>query len=226
MYLFVVNLLHWGVFMIKTEKEYLEAKCRLEQESKTLEKQKKKMKAAGLSDKQIKLAIDPLVSFTLQLREEVEEYEKLKGEQPVAFVNQSGLGRTLIALRIRKGITQKNLAKKLGVPEQQVSRDERNEYHGASIEKIQKVLNILNVTMTIVRKKHSNTSKKSADRTAGVIFLELEKLFDELIDKHEFQIGDCLYWLYGHLKIHRPDAIEEYTDGGHPNFYYGPKESK
>lgn len=133
--------------MIKTEKEYLDAKNRLEQEYKTLEDHENKMKAAGLNKEQIKLAMDPLVSFTLQLREEVEEYEKLKRGQFDHFVNLSGLGRTLIALRIYKGMTQKDLAEKLGVLEPQVSRDERNEYHGASIEKIQKVLNALNVTI-------------------------------------------------------------------------------
>lgn len=133
--------------MIKTEKEYLEAKSRLEQEYKTLEDHEKKMKAAGLNSEQMKLAIDPLITFTLQLREEVEEYEKLKRGQFDAFVNLSGLGRTLIALRIYKGMTQKELAEKLDVLEPQVSRDERNEYHGASIEKIQKVLNALNVTI-------------------------------------------------------------------------------
>ncbi len=103
------------------------------------------MKAAGFNSQQMKLAIDPLISFTLQLREEVEEYEKLKRGQFDTFVNLSGLGRTLIALRIYKGMTQKDLAEKLGVSEPQVSRDERNEYHGSSIEKIQRVLDVLEV---------------------------------------------------------------------------------
>lgn len=84
---------------------------------------------------------------TLQLREEVEEYERLKRGRFDTFVNLSGLGRTLIALRIYKGMTQKELGEKLGVSEPQVSRDERNEYHGASIEKIQRVLNALDVTI-------------------------------------------------------------------------------
>ena len=62
-----------------------------------------------------------------------------------------------------------------------------------------------------------------AKRRVGEIFLELEELIDELIDKHEFQWGDILYWVYGHLKIHRPDAQEEYIDGDKPEFHYGPK---
>lgn len=59
-------------------------------------------------------------------------------------------------------------------------------------------------------------------RTVGEIFLELEVLIYELIDRHGFQFGDILYWVYGLLTIHRPDAREEYTSGGHPEFYYGP----
>jgi transcriptional regulator with XRE-family HTH domain len=42
---------------------------------------------------------------------------------------------------------QSELASKLSVKESQVSRDETNEYHGASIEKIQKILDVLGVTL-------------------------------------------------------------------------------
>jgi DNA-directed RNA polymerase specialized sigma subunit len=133
--------------VIKTEKEYLESKSRLEQEYKSLEEHKKKMKAANMNSEQIKIAMDPLVSFSLQLKEEVLEYEKLKRGQFDPFVNLNGLGRALIAFRIYKGMSQKDLAEKLGVSEPQVSRDERNEYHGASIEKIQKVLDTLGIKL-------------------------------------------------------------------------------
>lgn len=61
-------------------------------------------------------------------------------------------------------------------------------------------------------------------RSVGDIYLDLEKLYDELVDDHDSQMGDLIYWLYGHLKIHRPDCIEEYTtDGSNPILYYGPK---
>lgn len=133
--------------MIKTEQEYTEAKKRLEQEFKELEAHQMKMKKAGLTKDQIQLAIDPLASFAFQLKEEVEEYEKIKRGEFGALENLEGLGRMLVAVRISKGIKQKELAEKLGVKEAQVSRDERNEYHGASIEKIQKVLNALGVTL-------------------------------------------------------------------------------
>ena len=133
--------------MIKTEKEYTEAVKRLDLEFKDLESYKKKMRKSGLSKAQIQLAIDPLASFALQLKEEVEEYEKIKRGEFGALENLEGLGRMLVAVRISKGIKQKDLAEKLGVKEAQVSRDERNEYYGASVEKIQKVLNALGVTL-------------------------------------------------------------------------------
>lgn len=67
---------------------------------------------------------------------------------------------------------------------------------------------------------------KRPKRPAGVIFLELEKLYDELIDDHEFQKGDILNWSNGHLESHRPDCIETYLDGRHPVFKYVPPEDK
>jgi ribosome-binding protein aMBF1 (putative translation factor) len=105
------------------------------------------MKKAGLTKEQMKLALDPLASFALQLQEEVGEYEKLMRGQFDLLENLNGIGHLLVALRIFKGMKQKDLAEKMGVKESQVSRDERNEYYGASIEKIQRVLSVLNVTL-------------------------------------------------------------------------------
>jgi DNA-binding Xre family transcriptional regulator len=133
--------------MIKTEKEFLEAKKRLAEEEKILEIQRVKLKKAKLSKNQIKLAIDPLASFMLQLKEEINEYEKLKKGDFGDLTNLYGIGRTLVALRIYKGMKQGELAQKLGVAVSQVSRDESNEYHGAAVEKIQRILDALGVTL-------------------------------------------------------------------------------
>ena len=64
-------------------------------------------------------------------------------------------------------------------------------------------------------------------RPAGDIYLDLEVLYDELVETHGMQMGDLMYWLYGHLKIHRPDCVEEYVlDGTSPEFKYGPIPNK
>ncbi len=129
--------------MIKTEREYQESKKRLLDEHKVIEDQRVKLKSAGLTKDQIKLAIDPLGSFMLQLKEEVEEYERLKRGDFADIINLYGIGRTLVALRIFKNMKQSELAAKLGVSESQISRDEANEYHGASLDKIQRVLDAI-----------------------------------------------------------------------------------
>ncbi len=133
--------------MIKTENEYREAKARLEKEFQAIEAHQMKLKKAGMSKQQVQLAIDPLATFALQLQEEVEEYERLMRGQFEPLENLNGIGHMLVALRIFKGVKQKDLAEKLGIKESQVSRDERNEYHGASADKIQKVLDALGVKL-------------------------------------------------------------------------------
>jgi len=61
------------------------------------------------------------------------------------------IGRILIGLRIYRNMSQKALADLLGVSEAQVSRDERNEYHGITLEKAQRIINVLgaNINLTI-----------------------------------------------------------------------------
>jgi hypothetical protein len=61
--------------MIRNESEYKEAVGRLADEQKRLNEHRARLKEAGLSDEEIKRVIDPMESFHLQLREEVESYE-------------------------------------------------------------------------------------------------------------------------------------------------------
>jgi len=53
----------------------------------------------------------------------------------------------LVALRIAQGVSQRELAKRLEVHESQVSRDERNEYFGITLERAIKILDGLNVRL-------------------------------------------------------------------------------
>lgn len=58
-------------------------------------------------------------------------------------------------------------------------------------------------------------------RPCGAVTQDLEPLLLELVD-HGLQHGEILNLIRGWLEIHAPGAREEYTDGGHPEFYYGP----
>ena len=83
------------------------------------------------------------------MAEEVESYERLKRRELEEIQNLRGLGHALICLRIARGFTQRELADRLGINESQVSRDERNEYHGITLERAAKVLEALEVEIRI-----------------------------------------------------------------------------
>ena len=134
--------------MIKNETEYQEMLKRLEQDQTYMREQWQALRDLGLSEGEVDRAMQPTQSFHAQLREEVEYYERIKRGEFETLENFFGLGRLLIALRIAKGLTQRQLAERLGVSESQVSRDERSEYHGVTVARATKILQALGVVMT------------------------------------------------------------------------------
>lgn len=133
--------------MIRNENEYQEAVRRLREERERLAEHRARLEEMGLTADEVKRALDPLLSFHEQLVEEVEGYERLKRGEFGAIQNLHGLGSVLVALRIALGLTQRELAERLGVHESQVSRDERNEYHAVTVERASRILDALGVDL-------------------------------------------------------------------------------
>lgn len=133
--------------MIRNEAEYKEAVTRLKEERARLESHREKLRETGLSDEEIKRVTDPMESFHLQLREEVQSYERLLRGDFGEFHNLRGIGQLLIGLRIAHGMSQRELAETLDVHESQVSRDERNEYFNITLERASRILDALNVDL-------------------------------------------------------------------------------
>jgi DNA-binding XRE family transcriptional regulator len=136
-----------GLAMIRNEAEYQEASVRLAQESQRLVEHRDRLKAAGLGVEEIKRVVDPIECFHLQLKEEVDAYERLKRGEFADLDDLRGIGNLLITSRIAQGMSQRELAKRLGVHESQVSRDERNEYFGITLERAAKILDALGVRL-------------------------------------------------------------------------------
>lgn len=89
--------------------------------------------------KGLQIAID-------SLREEIEEYDALKQQQtPIKITSIQELPIALIRARIALGMTQKELAEKMGVKEQQVQRDEANQYSSAGFQRIAAVAEVLDI---------------------------------------------------------------------------------
>lgn len=135
--------------MIKTDREYKGALNRLKEEDARIEATRKELEGMKMSPAEIQRALEPLQSFKAEVQQEIKFYERLKKGGVQAAVDLRDLGRTLIALRIAKGLSQSDLAKKLGAHVTQVSRDERNDYHGVTLDRASKVLEALGVQMVV-----------------------------------------------------------------------------
>lgn len=134
--------------MIRTEKEYRVAVERLRHEREFIEAEEAKLRESGLKPSELQNVLEPMRTFHQELVEEIQLYERLRNGdmEPVVAVWRGGLryvGALLIYLRIARGITQRDLAAKLGVDESSVSRDEHNEYHGVRVERATKILEAL-----------------------------------------------------------------------------------
>jgi DNA-binding XRE family transcriptional regulator len=133
--------------MIKSEREYSVTKEKITALKTSI---KNSSQHAKLPLQLAKLAVMGEQAFCQQLEDEVKEYESIKsGKIPQYFFQLENLGLLLIALRIKAGLTQSELAKKLNVSQAQVSRDENNDYHGVGLVKIKEILKVLDVHLEV-----------------------------------------------------------------------------
>lgn len=133
--------------VIRTDKEFTAMKERLLQDEKLIKIQREELTKMGLTEEQIDRVIEPTICFYEQLKEDVAYYERIKRGEFDALENFFGLGKILIGARIALGLSQCDLANRLGVSEAQVSKDERNEYHGITVEKAQRILDALGIKL-------------------------------------------------------------------------------
>jgi hypothetical protein len=133
--------------VIRNEREYREALSRLKRDGEVITNQRRALVESGLSEEEVDRGLGPLLSFQAQLEEEVEWYERARRREFKVSHDVRDIGYMLIALRIANGLTQKELAGKLGVSEAMVSRDERNEYHGITVERAQRILDAMGETL-------------------------------------------------------------------------------
>lgn len=89
--------------------------------------------------------IDSLKSELAILREQLDRYEALKAGKVRSRKARSlrELPHLLIEGRIAAGLTQRELAGRLNLPEQQVQRYEATLYAGASLDRLQEVADAL-----------------------------------------------------------------------------------
>jgi hypothetical protein len=83
--------------VIRSEKEYREAVERLRKDEEILALQKEKLEELGLSEEEVRRAMEPMLSFRAQLEEEVEWYERVRRRDFGMIRDLSEVGTLLIA---------------------------------------------------------------------------------------------------------------------------------
>lgn len=135
--------------MIRTDREYQESLKRLEEGRRAIKAQRAELEGMGFGPEEVKRGLDPMRTFCIQIEEDVEYYERLKQGDIGEVAKLHNIGMKLIALRIALGVTQRELASRMGVHESQVSRDERDEYHGITMYRASRIFDALGMRMRI-----------------------------------------------------------------------------
>lgn len=131
--------------MIKNERQYRITNAQAEQFERALAAEPDR----DLHPLLVKAQEDALRSQLADLRVELEEYEALRaGRRAVPeLTSYLDLPRLLIQRRIALGLSQKDLADRLGLKEQQVQRYEATDYTAASFARLREVIEALELSV-------------------------------------------------------------------------------
>ena len=131
--------------MIKNEREYRITKAQAHKFEHALSQLASSEAVSGLHPLIQKAQRDALQSQLDELREQIAEYEALRsGQQAVISLNSlEELPQALIRARIAAGLTQRDLAERMGLKEQQIQRYEATEYASADLARVNEVAKAL-----------------------------------------------------------------------------------
>jgi ribosome-binding protein aMBF1 (putative translation factor) len=134
--------------MIKNDRQYRITKAQADKFAKAIQGTKASPKS-NVHPLLRKAQIDAMESQLGDLKHEIEEYETLRsGRRKVARLDSlEKLSTTLIQARIAGGLSQADLATKLGLKAQQVQRYEATDYQSASLERVNEIMRVLGVKL-------------------------------------------------------------------------------
>jgi hypothetical protein len=131
--------------MIRSEAELDEIRAKLREQDARLAAYRAELQRDGLPTADVERALEPIRSFAAQLRESIAAYERFRRGKLPSILSLEEIGPALVASRIAAGVTQRELATRLGVHESQVSRDEKTGYQGVTVERASKILAAMGV---------------------------------------------------------------------------------
>jgi ribosome-binding protein aMBF1 (putative translation factor) len=134
--------------MIKNERQYRITKAQAERFERTISDVTSKPHP-NLHPALRKAEVAGLKSQLEDLRSEIQEYETLRSgkRRMIALDSIEELPKTLIQARIAAGLSQEELAAKLGLKPQQIQRYEATNYQSASLERVNEIVRVLGVKL-------------------------------------------------------------------------------
>lgn len=154
--------------MIKNDRQYRITKSQADKFEKALSELE--LPNTDLHPIQRKAYIEALASQLEELKFQVAEYEALlSGETTVLQLHSfDEISDALIKARIASGMSQKELAEKLGLKEQQIQRYEATGYRTASIDRVSEIVKVLGISV-------------KEDFFLSTAEVSSRKLFDQLV---------------------------------------------
>lgn len=135
--------------MIKNDRQYEYAKNKLHEFERGLKAIRKK----HYSDKnKVGLLSQGYVEHIAQLKAEIKEYEKMKKSslpKVLRACNPVEISHQLVRLRLARGLTQAELAARVGCKQADISRMEREEYRGYTISQLEKIAESLDAEIEL-----------------------------------------------------------------------------
>ena len=133
-------------YVIPDEKSYRHTKNTVAGLQRGLERYRAGEEGSHLGEAKRQLMMDALQSLIDEWSEQMREYERLKNGPAILEVTSlRELPAVLVKARLAAGMTQKQLAQKLGVAPQQIQRYEATRYRTITLARMQEIAEALGV---------------------------------------------------------------------------------
>jgi HTH-type transcriptional regulator / antitoxin HipB len=133
--------------MIKNERQYKITRSRLDEMRNTITELLSAPLLEGLQPEMRELQLEALRGVAGDLELELAEYDSLHNATFLEATGIEQLPLALIRARIACGLTQRQMAEKLGLQEQAIQRYESTNYAGASFDRLVQIAEALDLTI-------------------------------------------------------------------------------
>ena len=133
--------------MIKNERQYKITRSRADEVRNTVTELERAPLPEGLQPEMREMQLDALRGTLGDMVAELAEYDSLHDATLIEATGIAQLPTALIRARIASGLTQHQLAERVGLQEQAVQRYEANDYSGVSFSRLVEIADALELTI-------------------------------------------------------------------------------